>query len=234
MELKNILDYQKEDMKLYKLELEFGRSEEIKKILGYKKLFDEKKASLLQLNKELDGAYAQIGAMIGKLDEAAADCDERKFDMDKIEDEQKLAELENEFIKIEEQINALSREIGKINKKINDISIDNKRINEEMRALNSESKVVNATLEKKKAEMLTKAKPIVANLKNLSRDIDEGAFAKYKELRKAKKMPAFVAYQNGSCCGCGMDISIEVGKKMTKVGDATECPHCGRIVYKMQ
>ena len=47
-------------------------------------------------------------------------------------------------------------------------------------------------------------------------------------------MPAFVMYSDGNCLGCGMDISVEVDKLITKIGDCAECPNCGRIVYKIK
>ena len=78
---------------------------------------------------------------------------------------------------------------------------------------------------------MEKAKPIARQLQAIKKELDEAMLKKYLELRNAKKMPAFVVYNAGNCGACGMDIAIEVGRKLNKSGDMAECPHCGRIVF---
>lgn len=233
MELTKIIEYQKIDMDLYKLEKEYSQSKEIERLYRCKKLFDEKKDALVKLSKDLEEALAQSTKISEKIDSTAIS-EIEEFDPENSEDLVALEELESDFAGYEDEVQALNREVNRILKKINEINFDNKRINEEMASINNEYKVVNAALEKKKAEMLEKAKPIAVKLKSLAAQLDEQAFAKYKELRKAKKMPAFVVYHEGNCGACGMDISIEVDKKLLKSGDLAECPHCGRVVYKLQ
>lgn len=234
MELAKMIQYQKIDMDLYRLEKEYSQSKEIERVYRCKKMFDEKKEALVKLAKELDDSFAQIAKFDEKITASTAADDIAKIAPETATDETALSDLDKEFSVLEEEITSLSRDVNRILKKINEIGFDNKRINDEMAAINNDYKATNAALEKKKADMLEKAKPIAAKLKALLPELDEGAFNKYKELRKAKKMPAFVVYHEGNCGGCGMDISIEVGKKLVKGGDLAECPHCGRVVYRLQ
>jgi len=87
-------------------------------------------------------------------------------------------------------------------------------------------------LDMKRNQLLGSAKPITEKLRVMGESIDPKLFEKYRALRASKKMPACVPIQDGNCLGCGMNIQIEVEKKLTKEGDWAECPNCGRIVYK--
>ena len=233
MELAKILQYQKIDMDLYRLEKEYSQSKEIERKRKIVKLFEDKKEALNKLSIELDELLLQVSKLDAKLDSIASGAI-TGINPEQAADEEALALLERNFNKCEEEIAAQNKELNRILKRINDINNENRRTNEEMIQLNNEYKVVNAALEKKKAEMLLKAKPIALQLKNLLPEVEGPEFEKYKEIRKNKKMPAFVVYHDGNCGACGMEIAIEVGKKLVKVGDIAECPHCGRMVYKYQ
>ena len=61
---------------------------------------------------------------------------------------------------------------------------------------------------------------------------------KYKALRDAKRLPAFIAYDTdpkgywyGCCAGCRQELSGAVKGKLKNPGDYAECSDCGRILY---
>lgn len=230
--LEKILEYQRTDMEVYKMEKELNQSDEVKMLQRCKKTFDEKKNMLLQLHRELDEAFAQIAALDIRVEAVKTSQDESAYNPDKKEELSELIAMEKEFAKYEAEVDALGKELSRLIKKINDIGFYNKRINEEMQAINAEYQKINRILSEKKETMLKKARPILKKLQELIPELDKKYYEKYAELRKEKKMPAFVVYNEGSCGGCGMDISIEVKAKLVNVGDVTECPHCGRVVYK--
>ena len=220
-------------MDLYRLEKEYSQSKEIELKNKVIKLFEKKKEVLNNLSADLDDLLLQVSKTETKLDELTGRVS-AEIEPDKATDENSIIAIEKNFARYEEEVIALNKEIDKLLKRINDLNVDNRKTNEEMISLNNDYKALNVALEKKKNDMLVKARPIVIKLKEILPSVEGPEFDKYKEIRKAKKMPAFVAYQNGNCGACGMDIAIEVDKKLVNIGDIAECPHCGRMVYKYQ
>ena len=232
MELIKIIQYQKIDMELYKLEKEYGQSKEIEQIYRLRKSFEERRENLKKLKSELDESLSILKKLNAQMDDFNQATQWVEFVNILEVNQENLNALASDYTQFEEEIDQLSKNLNKVLKRINEINSENRKTNEEMINLNREYKRTNTILEKKKSDMLELAKPIVEKLNVLKRDIDKEILEKYKALRKAKKMPAFVVYNDGNCGGCGMDISIEIGKKITNDGDIAECPHCGRIVYK--
>lgn len=233
MELDKMLQYQKTDMVIYKFEKELRQSKERELLVRCKKAFEDKKNTLIGLSKELDNTLATINKLSEAIDELVKSGSEwNGFDANAVATEEELAKIEKEFADYEAKVTELSKELSKAVKKEDEIAYENKRLHEEMEVLNNDFKHLNGLLKKKEADMLEKAKPHVQILKTLAPGIDKKLFEKYQEFRKNRKMPAIVPYNDGCCGGCGMDISIEVGKKLVNPYDLAECTHCGRIVYK--
>lgn len=233
MELDKMLQYQKTDIVVYRLEREYQQSKERELLVRCKKAFEDKKNTLIGLSKELDNTLATINKLSETIVELVKSGSEwNGFDANAVATEEELAKIEKEFADYEAKVTELSKELTKAVKKEDEIAYENKRLHEEMEVLNNDFKHLNGLLKKKEADMLEKAKPHVKILKTLVPDIDKKLFEKYQELRKSRKMPAIVPYNDGCCGGCGMDISIEVGKKLVNPCDLAECTHCGRIVYK--
>ena len=233
MELDKMLQYQKTDIVVYRLEREYQQSKERELLVRCKKAFEDKKNTLIGLSKELDNTLATINKLSETIDELVKSGSEwNGFDANAVATEEELAKIEKEFADYEAKVTEFGKELTKAVKKEDEIAYENKRLHEEMEVLNNDFKHLNGLLKKKEADMLEKAKPYVKMRKTLELDIDKKLFEKYQELRKNKKMPALVPYNEGCCGGCGMDISIEVGKKLVNPYDLAECTHCGRIVYK--
>ncbi len=235
MDLKAILDYQKIDIKVYKCEKEYAQSKELEVANRCKKAFEERKKALVALGSELDAAINQFSKLEAKLSELSEN-KVNKFSAEEITDEATLSSFEKDFASYEEEISALSKEINALIKKINDINFSNKTLNEEMNAFNKEFQTAAASLKVKEEKIKETIKPLLKQLKEIKPLIEEKLIKKYEELRKAKRMPAFIPYQPAgnviNCGACGMDITVEVAKKLLQSGDVAECPHCGRVVYR--
>lgn len=232
MELTNMLRYQKIDIGVYKLEKEFNQCKEREILLHCKKSFDAKKETLTKLSKELDATLALISQLSEKVKELLTESSWENFDIDSYTEEEVLVEDAKKFGSYEEKLNEIMTELTKALKREEEIALENKRLNEAMEELNNKYKIASAQLEKKRTEMVEKIKPTLVQLKAIMPEIDKDIYAKYMELRKSKKMPALVLYNEGCCGGCGMNIEIEVAKKLINSGDIAECPHCARMVYK--
>ena len=232
MSLQKMLEYQKKDIAFYRQEKDLKESEERKRAMLCKNKFIECNASLQELAKKLKGYFAALQKISSKLSEIEALKEGLSLDAE-MKTEEAFSEYESRLQEYEKQVNDLSKEFSKVTKAITDASAQNRSLNDRMDALNRE--YINSTqaYNKKKADFDEKTKPIRDELDAIAKEIEPNYLNRYLELRKNKKMPAYVCYMDKNCGACGMDISIEVDKKLQKPGDVAECPHCGRIVYKM-
>ena len=232
MSLQKMLEYQKTDLVYYRQEKELRESEERKRAILCKNKFIECNNSLQELSKALAGYFASMQKISAKLTET----EEMKENLSaetEFKTEDDFAQYENQLQEYEKIVNELSKEFTKVTKSIADAAAQNRAINDKMDALNREYMNCTQAFNKKKAEFEAKTQGIRKSLDNIAKEIEPNYLKQYQELRKNKKMPAFVPYMDKNCSACGMDISIEVDKKLQDPGNIAECPHCGRIVYKM-
>ncbi len=230
MSLQLILDYQKIDLGLYQKEKELLKSEEIKIVVFCKKRFGDCTEELKQLKQLLASHYKSLQQITERLTEI----EETKKEIESITEFSEEEDLTDYALRIDEYENALqelNKNYMKIVKDIEDVAAKNKELNENMDRLQRQCDRAIQTMNEKKASYYQETKEISAQLKELQKRIEPEFFSKYKYLRDNKKMPAFVCYRVPNCGACGVDIRLEVEKKLLKSGDFTECPHCGRIVY---
>ena len=228
MELEKILRYQKIDMQVYKIEKDYLQMKEIENMKRILKTYAGKNNDLKQLESNLNDAFVEVKDLSDKIDALVAE-KLQKVNLDDLIDEQTLNEMFKLISKYDEEVVALTKQADKAIKAISDINFENKRLNDEITSLNKEYALNENMKKKKEAEMAETLRPLSVELNTF----DKATFEKYSALRKARRMPAFVPYLDGNCGACGMDVKIEVDKKLLKVGDVAECPHCGRIIYKM-
>lgn len=233
MAIPDMIKYQKLDLTLYNLEKDYIQSTEIKRVYNCQNMYKARLDTLVKLNKELEDLYAQLAKLEIRFDEVDLDKESFTVSFDNFVEIKQYEDYERNLAKYEESLISVNRESSRIIKRISEINAESKKINEQMDSLNNEYAKASNILSAKKKDMKKSAEPMLIQLNEMSKNIDEKLLAAYKELRSAKKMPAYVAYKDGNCCGCGMNISIEVDKKLLKLGDYTECPNCGRLVYKL-
>ncbi len=233
MAITEIIKYQKLDLTLYKLEKDYSQCKEIERVYQCQTMYKARLEALGKLSKELEELYQQLSKLEDRFEEIDGEKDGLKVNFESFSELDEFDEYEKKLAKHEESMININRDASRLIKKISEINAENKKYNEQMDTLNAEYAKAGKILSNKKREMQKSAGPILKQLEIMSANIEEKLLEKYKLLRSAKKMPAFVPYQDGSCLGCGMNIEIEVDKKLEKAGDYAECPHCGRIVYKM-
>lgn len=227
MNLDIILEYQKIDQEIYKVETDLSRSKEMAKMNNIRNQLGLAEAALLKLNKETEDLFRAVESF--------------EKDLSSIAPEKSIVESANTIEKIEAAEQALSAILDNIN----NIEKESKRAFDRLSAVgkeaskqyelgkyfNNEQKKArdeyNAVLAKIKVEH----KQNFLRLNELTSQIDPKLLQRYKTLREHRRMPAIVPYVGGNCSACGMNISIEVGEKLINPGDIAECPNCRRMLY---
>ncbi len=231
MQLNKILEYQELDMKIYGAEKKFQSSDGKRKELYIRHKFSEKSNLINSLSQETDELFATLTKYASKLNEIEDFEKNLNIDVSSIDDLSKLDSHNKSLVKYEELITSSERDLKRVTGRLGDIKSEIQKLHEAMLALDKEYRTIKAYNNAKWQEICQKLAPLIKKLDQLKNGIEPELIKKYYDLRKNRKMPAFVEYADGNCAGCGMQISIEVGPKLHKKGDYAECPECRRIVY---
>lgn len=226
MSFKEILDYQRIDFDVYKQEREVYQSDEIKRGYKLQALFKERKELVPVMDKEL----ADMMAVINGADERIKALEDRKkdlvIDFDTFDTIEQFDEYEKIMSKYDEDVTALSRDTGRAVKRMYEIGVEFKKLTEQLINIAKENNYLRSKLETMTAKVKDATKAQRAELASLSEKIDPKLLSKYKELRKAKKMPAVVEHNKEAhaCSVCCHDVDLD-GKEYVI------CSNCGRIVF---
>lgn len=232
MSAKNLLDYQKIDLNIYKIEKAYQQSDEMKRLVVCRDEIKNKRDALTGFAPELEKCYAALNTLEKKLQEAEDDSAKLDTNFADYSDIKDFDKYEKDLSKIEENVANLNKEIIKTVRKIAEINDMYSKTYDLLTKLIAQYDVIKQDAERKRQESLRGAIPFAKQLRDLEPTIDPNLLAKYKEIRK-KKMPVLVPYSAESCLGCGINIRLEVEHNLQNQFDVTECPHCGRLVYKM-
>ena len=228
MNLKEMIEYQKLDGQIRKLELELKNSEERKnasKMQDYLKDSQAKLAKVEETSEKLVVLYKKAQAAYNDF-------------MDKLDKlvKEGLGENAKEVTQRLEKANAFNSAVVKLEKDLESLQASIVKVNNEFDLIMKNSKTAKANFEVYKNrfnELKAKKDPEIAQLKarcdKISVGLDAELLARYK--RKAdSKYPVFVPEKDGRCGGCRMEISGSKLKSLKENG-YIECENCGRIIY---
>lgn len=230
MDLKKILDYQKKDFELYKLERTLNENEnkkifvEMKNVVqnaqNKRNILEKQAGDLLSdynnLKKNYEENIKSANIILGKKMETASEAD-----LDLIEEiaskiSNNLSILEKMLLQEAEKVNAVLVEFNQIRKKNN---LAKEKYLKHKELYENESKAL-------QPEILEKQKEI----KKLEADLDPAILSKYKQRRQDNIIPVFVPCIDKSCGGCHMELPYANLATLKSKG-VLECEHCRRIIY---
>ena len=229
--LEEILEYQKKDGQLVKIEKEISESK-AKKVVNQmvsivkdaqqKIVLTEKNAnSLIKSFDELNKAFLDEQKEIQKYLKLKLETEKE----DALNEyEKSIKEATTNLLVIQKNIAKLSKSITETLKNFeqykNDVIEAKKKHAQGMAAYN------------KLTESHTKEiEDLKKDLQKLEKKVDPKLLAKYKKMREDKKFPVFVPLINSSCGGCSMGLAVSQLHKLDEA-NMLECENCRRIIYK--
>ncbi len=229
--LEEMLEYQKKDGQLVKIEKEISESK-AKKVVNQmvgivkdaqqKLMQTEKNATILIKNYDtLNKSFINQQKITLKYLKLKA---ENEQDDAIVEYEKSIKDATTNLLLIQKNIAKLSKSITDTLKQFEQYKTDvidaKKKHAQGMAAYN---KLVES--HEKEIEDLKK------ELVKLEKKVDPKLLAKYKKMREDKKFPIFVPLLNSSCGGCSMGLAVSQVNKLEEKG-MLECENCHRIIYK--
>ncbi len=225
--LNELLEYQRVDADLRKIEQEIAASEERKKFVQAKKFMesarekleaqDARAVELRRIAKDLTARYAQLKETIaeyGDVDETVGDVSFYKRSAQSLTD----------------NLRALKAELAKLVAEIEGACEEYKKMKAQTIAMQNQYKEYDAKYKEVKASRAKEVGEISDKLNAISANIPADILEKYKAKRKERIFPILVPLTNNGCI-CGMDFAIAQQSKLSG-GNVIECEHCRRFIYK--
>ena len=228
--LNELLEYQKVDAQLRKIEQEVAASEEQKKYAQANKFMksaperfeaqDRRAAELAALREDLIRRAEDISKQIAEYSEL----DEMVEEGGDVSFYKKNAQA------LLDRLRGLRSEMQKLNAEIASTVEEYDRFKKQGAAMQKQYKEYKA----KRDELVNTHKDEVnslrARLAEIAKKIPEDTLAKYQQKRKENIFP-IIAPLNGNMCVCGMDFPLALQERLAG-GNVVECEHCRRFVYK--
>lgn len=230
MDLKTILQYQKKDAELIKLEKQLNSNENkkiytqmisvVKDAQNKSNELEKKAGDLIADYEQLKKSYQENVAYANKI--GAKDLD--KLNLSDIETMEEIAQTILTNLSILEK--KLLAQAEKVNAVLTDFEQTKKRYTVAKEKYNKHKSLFDAESESLSPEIKTKT----AELKELEKNVDSAIIAKYNQRRQDKIFPVLVPCIDKACGGCRMELP-SASLNALKNNGYLECEHCRRIIY---
>lgn len=230
MNFTKIIEYQKKDGDLFRIERELSRSESKKvyqEMIGIVKKAQERSAALENRAGQILKDYEEIKKTY---DENVSYFE--KFVSKNLEEvsEKDLETITNATNSIINNLNILEKKLFStaeiLNSTLNEFNQTKKTYGTARAKYTDNKKIYEEELSKKNPQI----EQIKKELTKLEKDIDQKILSKYKQLRADRVYPAFVKLVDKACGGCGMERSAAEVDKIKNQG-YIECETCHRIIF---
>ena len=227
---KELLEYQKVDAELRKIEQEIAGSEERKKYIQAKKLMeraaeklegmDARARELKEMAMRLTYNYQELNKAISEY----AEIDEM------VEAGGDVSFYKKKVQTLSDQLRSLKNELNKLVAEIENACEEYQRMKKQTISMQKQYKEYNEKFKEVKNSHAAEVKAINEKLEKIGKNIPADILARYKAKRRDRIFPVIVPLTNGRCV-CGMDFAI-AQQSALEGGNVIECEHCRRFIYK--
>lgn len=232
MDISKIIEYQKKDAELYKIENQLAKSE-------FKKNYQDMIAIVKKAQEKSSQLENQAAQILKEFNALNKSFNENNANIDKLSNKDLSKLNDSDFESVTKNVNTLLNNLNILEKKILQIAEKlNVALNEfDVAKKNYGMAKAKYTDNKKKYDDLAASKqPEIEKIKSelaaMEKDIDAKLLAKYKQHRQDKIFPVFAPLSGRSCGVCMLELSsVEVDK--VKSQGYLECDNCHRIIYNV-
>ena len=228
-EIKQLTELQVIDLEIAMFDAKISSEEEA--LAEFAKAFDERQASIVELQEKIEAAEKQRRELEAELSDEVSCVKERQAKMMQVQTNREYQSLLKEIedakksMKDKEEEIVTLMETSEANSKI--MAEQENLTGDEKKSLDEESKKAKkqtAAIERKKAKFVTKRK-------SMAKKVNAAILKKYDMLRTRRNGKAVVGVANGVCQGCFMSIPPQHFNNILKGDRMLNCPTCQRILF---
>lgn len=227
----DILQYQKLDGALLRMQKELKNNEFRKQGIQLAAMRQEAEDTLLKLETRAQELKSMLSNSIAALDTITNTLAEHQKAIGDIEDIEELKYLRKKIATQYDSLDACERNIKVI---IKDSEDAQSRFNDYATKL----PIIVSKLAKcneEFAKLMEEAKPKIKDLQRqqaeLEGKLDASLLEKYKEMRSQNIYPVFVQLEGKSCGGCRMELTGSAVSQLDS-NEYIRCEHCNRLLFK--
>lgn len=226
-----LLEYQRVDGELRRIELEIASSEERKKFVQAKKFMEAAREKLEAQDKravELHRLRDDLAARVEEITRAIAEYSELE---EMLEEGADIAFYKKNAQALLDRLRVVKAELNKLIAEINAASEEYKKFKEQTIAMQKQYKEYSEKFKELKNSRAAEVKAITEKMQELAKKIEPRILEVYQTKRKEKIFPVVVPL-NGEFCMCGRDFPLAQQGSLAG-GNMVECENCHRLVYKL-
>ncbi len=230
--MSNILNYQKTDAELNKLDKIINKAEELEQMTKLNAFVKESQNksnfledSAIKLIKEYDELKNLHDVSTKNINQLIKN-DVSKLDKDKLDEYIKnVNELSSELYMLERNFNML---ITKISNKLKEFEITIRNV----KKARFRHKEIKSKYDEKVQGIEPERKKLLKDLKEIEKNVPKELLIKYNAIKQDGIFPVFVPLVDKGCGYCGMAIP-SAKFDILKTSDYIPCEHCRRMIYNL-
>lgn len=235
----DLLEYQKSDVELLKIENMLKSSNEYKVYLTNYKAYDESKKLLQRLETDAQTLIAsqkkleEMAVEVEKLLNSIADIKNAIENENELEDVNEMDYYKDSLDKVVAVIDSYEKEMKATQSKISEVKkkyAETLQVYKKAQLGGKEAQAKYSALKDSVAEQEKSLKEVLSKSESALKEKYPEIMTAYARCRGEKKLPAVVE-KNGDYCGaCGVEISAGMSGKLKNPGDFAECQNCHKII----
>lgn len=228
--MEKILEYQKLDSELFRLERDVNKNEHKKNAQAMVSFVKDAQNQILELDRKAHNLSDEIQKLTQVQEKGISLVDKyaRQFSPSLNEDE--LKDLLNRLEQTSKQLKELTNRFYSTERKA-------KQLISEFDSLKKKTSIAKSKHQESKSkfdEFYTQKEPELKAIKNkianLEKELDSSFVEKYKTLKQDGVFPVVVKLFDTRCGGCRMELPSKELEKIRQNGKL-ECPSCHRLIY---
>ena len=232
MELSTMLEYQKLDNSLMRLEGELRQTQAAKDYNVNKTALANAQAQVLKQNRDAGEMTAQMESLIAEYSAIEKELNEAESSVPDLDSSVGADFLIRNVQKLISRLKALASEISKMSSRIVELNQSYAATMTAGKDAKKKLALCRDAYEAERQKFMPQATELQGKIAEAEKECSEEFLTVYKQLKKQKKVPVIVPLMNGHTCGgCFMEIAGDSLDRLEKSA-FIECPSCGRILYK--
>lgn len=230
--LNELLEYQKVDGELRKIEQEIAASDERKKYVQAKKFMETAREKLEAQDKRAVELKAVRDRLIQRCEETSKAIDEYAELDEMLEGGGDISFYKKNAQALSERLRSLKSELNTLLSDVSAATEEYKKFKEQTIAMQKQFKEYSEKFKEVKGARTEEVTAIGKKLEKIAKNIPADTMEKYQQKRKERIFPILAPLTAGRCI-CGMDLSLAQQGKLAG-GNVIECEHCRRFIYKAE
>lgn len=232
-DFEKMLEYQKLNISLKKLDREFEKLDDKKKLDVVRRKYNDLQNSVNQGEQEAETLIEEMTAAHNDYKALSAAFDELAAKIDAAESEDEKVKFFPQLESIKARLENADRKISQKLKRSKEIVASSAKAQETKKSVKSSYDEIKKRLDEYRASKAPERKEIESKMEQLEAQLDKNLFAKYVKIRSEGILPVVVKAvgdEKSYSCYCGLSLSqAKIGELVEK--KISQCESCRRMIY---